>query len=382
MAPRNHNGKWLTPDQAQRLVDTCRQYLSRAPQADKLNKAIEIWPDISGSAPERILTSDHSKQVTRDWLYALEKYYCKNTVPTKRGVAWLKVPFEVGFAVNTENRLKQHLQNRKTTAFSLLLRPDASGAVSLVEDDESYAQLGEIVGSLLLSSYGESEGMNPTPAGTALLSKHKAARDSLTWDGQVQTLAKRMKRAINPEVEIERYCDLAQQKKKEYEPTKLEIRNLLGNYVEKRKTLGRRRVELAEISQVNRDAATNNLALEALRSSNKKQPVGHSSRVDPLKAYADKEIGATTADNPPDHIREEVNEIRRKGKEKLASSFKNCLMLLTLHRLLHPRIRQSQLSRSVVLLVKCSSTKNQRKKLLTRKTLMQLNWMLRGGMTS
>ncbi|KAL8656894.1 MAG: hypothetical protein Q9226_002464 [Calogaya cf. arnoldii] len=298
MAPRNHNGKWLTPDQAQRLVDTCRQYLSRAPQADKLNKAIDIWPDISGSAPERILTSDHSKQMKRDWLYALEKYCCKNTDPTKRGVAWLKVPFKVGFAVDTENRLKQHLQNRKTTALFaiaqavLRLPKNIQGfdfpqvmqleLFPLVEDDENYAQLGKIVGSLLLSSYEEFGGLNPTPAGTASLSKHMASRAPLIWDGQVQTLAKR-------------------------------------NYVEKRKTLGRRRVELAEISQVNRDAATDNLALEALKLSDEKQLVDHFSRVDPLKAYADKEIGATTADDPPDHIREEVDEIRRKGKEKASS---------------------------------------------------------------
>ena len=78
----------------------------------------------------------------------------------------------------------------------------------MIEDDDTYAQLGETVGSLLLSSYSRYSGLNPTPVGTAALKVYIAQRDLSIWDRQVITLAKRYKKADFPKSERDRYARL------------------------------------------------------------------------------------------------------------------------------------------------------------------------------
>ena len=227
-APASSTGKWLTPNQVSGMIATCRQYLKRAAAADDMNNAIDRWPYLSGPDRKRILTTQHMKDSTDLWLTALDKYYCQNIDPTKTDVEWTKVPYEVGFAVNTKDRLKRHAVNRGTTAFFaitqaiLRLPHNPAGDVygfdypktsqyelfALTEDDDTYSQLGEIVGSLLLSSYSRYGGLNPTPAGTAALKVHMARPDPSIWDRQLITLAKRYKKADFPKNERDRFARL------------------------------------------------------------------------------------------------------------------------------------------------------------------------------
>lgn len=88
------------------MIVTYRQYLKRAAAADDINNAIDRWPYLSGPDRKPILTTQHMKDSTDLWLNALDKYYFQNVDPTKTDVEWTKVPYKVGFAVNTKDRLK------------------------------------------------------------------------------------------------------------------------------------------------------------------------------------------------------------------------------------------------------------------------------------
>ena len=369
MVPASSTGKWLTPTQVSDMIATCRQYLKRAATADDMNNAIDLWPHLSGSDPGRILTTQHMKDSTSAWLTALDKYYCQNVDPTKTDVEWTKVPYEVGFAADTKDRLKQHAINRKTTAsFAitqavLRLPHNPRGGIHgfdypktrqyelfpLIEDDDTYAQLGEIVGSLLLSSYSAYGGLNPTLAGTAALKVHMARRDPSIFDRQVITLAKRYKKADFPQNERDRYARLergmkslrslpaleqeAKRKEKEWLAKQEEHRRLLVPLKGILQEVGAARAELATIRR-NQQTEINDQLLEII------QPLQELEEAELFRELTGlcqrsshpeevSQIQSMTEENVPDHVRAEnakdVQDCQTAGLQKLEAVIASAL---------------------------------------------------------
>ncbi|KAL9032027.1 MAG: hypothetical protein Q9180_006747, partial [Flavoplaca navasiana] len=296
MAPASATGKWLTPNQAEEMYHICQQYLTRVPTAKKMNTAIDTWPKPSGSDDQRILTNQHNKDTTQFWLAAMRKYYFHNVDTTKKDEPWVKVPSEVGFAVNTKDRLAQHCLNRKTTAsFAiaqavLRLPQNAANGIPgfgfpavkqhelfpLFEDDETYAQLGEIVGSLLASSYGTYGGLNPSDAGTASLSAAMVKRPQSVFDGQMISQANRIRKSMFPDIETDRFCDLqrslaslralpnlqkeSERKERECKERENKARASLEKLRKQWNTLGSLKKQSAEIMRKQQEEAIGDLA--------------------------------------------------------------------------------------------------------------------------
>ncbi|KAL8973753.1 MAG: hypothetical protein Q9197_002001 [Variospora fuerteventurae] len=224
--PRRDPGSWLSPDQTRQLVGKCKDYYTDAPNAQALNRAIDSW---QRTVPWAERGRKWTSQSSAEWLRCFRDLYCTNIDPAKASTGWAKCPFEVGFAVNTVGRLRQHAINSKTNslwapvhAISRLPAnvPNASGfgfpapgqweLFPLFEDDEPYAQLAEIVGSLLCSSYWFEGGLNPVHAGSASLSRSVESwrQDDSRWNRQVITLANRLECAQYPDIEHDRFDTL------------------------------------------------------------------------------------------------------------------------------------------------------------------------------
>ncbi|KAL8690054.1 MAG: hypothetical protein Q9224_004499 [Gallowayella concinna] len=212
-------GKWLTPVEARQLLQICRDYYNDAPNANAMNRAIERFPTYKDSRD--ILDNATAKKVFREWMDSFEEYYCANIDPIKQATMWTKVPLEVGFAMNTANRLGQHRANKKTSyvfaiVHAALMLPQSAPTIPgfgfpeaqqlelfpLWNDNEEYAQMGEIVASLLGSSYSLYGGLNPAMAGTASLNANRIGPDK--FNAQARALLERMKRAGLPDVETDR----------------------------------------------------------------------------------------------------------------------------------------------------------------------------------
>ncbi|KAI4089563.1 MAG: hypothetical protein LQ344_005278 [Seirophora lacunosa] len=244
--PRSNPGRWLSPDQNGQLADTCEEYQDDAPTARFLNQSIDSWQRKDRwPGPGRRWTS----RSFQNWLQCFRDLYCENIDPAKTTTPWVKCPFEVGFAVNTSARLRQHATNSNTNSIWALvhaiarLSPSSSGfglpapkqweLFVLFEDDEPYAQLGEIVGSMLCSSYWLHGGLNPVYAGSASLSRivHQWGPDHPKWMTQVVNLAERLELAEYPDVEHDRFASLRRalaallsQTDKEAEISRLELK--------------------------------------------------------------------------------------------------------------------------------------------------------------
>lgn len=260
-APRPHAGKYLSPVDHQQMVVKCRDYINDAYSASDMNQAIDSFRRTKPwTGPGRKFSST----VFDKWLPMFENLYAGNIDPAKTAVPWTKAPFEVGFAVNTEERLKEHAANSSTNSLWALvhalarLSPNVPAArgfgfplprqwelIPLIEDDEEYAQLGEICGSLLCSSYFFQGGLNPIFAGTASLSKHVQSwgPNHQKWKQQIFHLADRIEEAEYPAVEELRYAQLRRglQALKSWKAKKAVCEGLLRQWteVEKKKQLAR-----------------------------------------------------------------------------------------------------------------------------------------------
>ncbi|KAL8725873.1 MAG: hypothetical protein Q9166_007070 [cf. Caloplaca sp. 2 TL-2023] len=280
--PSPNAGKWLSPVQARELVQTCRDYLNDSPTAQAMNQAIDRWRR-SRERDKDILESDRSREVFREWLIAFEKRYCKNVDPNKATTLWTSVPFTVGFAVNTHNRLGQHRRTHNTGYIFavvhaiLMLHRDTSikgfgfpetrklELFPLWEDDEAYAQLGVIVGSLLGSSYWWDAGLNAAFAGTASLSMHVKELEPKKWDDQAIVLAKRIQKAQYPGCEFDRFNTLSRQlqalrevntkkleadhAEREYKKAEAKFETQLEKYEESHRAVGKLRKQLANVQE-------------------------------------------------------------------------------------------------------------------------------------
>ncbi|KAI4181224.1 MAG: hypothetical protein LQ346_006838 [Caloplaca aetnensis] len=223
---RPYAGRWLSPDQARAFLSTCEDYhttsrQAAAPTAGVMNKAIDSFPAfvVTNAKGQKFKT-----QVFDKWLQSMKDIYDNPSIAAnKRSMPWSRVPMEVGYAKDTITRLQQHAGNRSTNAlFGLthaILRLPNNPPISqgfefpkprqwelfpLHNDDEQYAQIGEILGSLICSSYHSMGGLSPIHAGTA---QHSVADvPSSTWDEQASNLATRIQRADYPNVEIQRFA--------------------------------------------------------------------------------------------------------------------------------------------------------------------------------
>ncbi|KAI4148100.1 MAG: hypothetical protein LQ341_001665 [Variospora aurantia] len=224
--PRSHPGRWLSPDQCRQLVLKCEDYFDNAPNAQVLNRAIDGWRRNTAWTDTR--RKWHS-QSSDQWLQCFRDLYCANIAPAKTTTPWAKCPFEVGFAINTVGRLRQHIVNSNTNSIWAVVHaiarlptnvPNANGfgfptptqweLFPLFEHDEPFAQLAEIVGSLLCSSYWFHGGLNPVHAGSASLTTSVVdwPADDSRWNRQVITLAERLEHALYPDIEHDRFDSL------------------------------------------------------------------------------------------------------------------------------------------------------------------------------
>ncbi|KAL9018249.1 MAG: hypothetical protein Q9185_004463 [Variospora sp. 1 TL-2023] len=245
--PRPNAGKWLTPDQSVQMVRKCMNYHANKVGYEAMNQAIDSW---GRKNPYTKSVRQWKSTSFKDWAPRFNLSYCANIDPTQRTTPWSKCPFEVGFAVNTVARLKQHAINSNTNSLWAPVHaiarlptniPNASGfgfpaprqweLFPLIEDNERAAQIGEIVGSLLCSTYWFEGGLNPIFAGTASLSKFVVHLnpDDPKWNRQVQTFAERLEHAQCPDIEHDRFdtlCRFADMRRsragEEAESTRLE----------------------------------------------------------------------------------------------------------------------------------------------------------------
>ncbi|KAL8927264.1 MAG: hypothetical protein Q9208_002440 [Pyrenodesmia sp. 3 TL-2023] len=185
-----------------------------------MNKAIDAFPSVvPGPTGQKFKT-----QVFDEWLQSMTDIYDDPTIPAdKRSTPSVRVPMEVGYAKDTITFLQQHAGNRSTNALfglthAILCLPNNPPASQgfqfpkpsqyelfpLYDDNEEYAQIGEIVASLVCSSYYSMGSLNPTYAGTA--SHNVADVPSSIWDDQASNLAKRIQRADYPNVEVQRFA--------------------------------------------------------------------------------------------------------------------------------------------------------------------------------
>ncbi|KAI4119873.1 MAG: hypothetical protein LQ338_007219 [Usnochroma carphineum] len=350
--PREHAGKWLTPDQAQQLVDKCRDYITDSPNALAMNQAIDGWKRKHRyTKPDRRWKSG----VFEEWLQNFEDLYCGNIDPNKKNVPWTKVPFEVGFAVNTEGRLKQHAGNQQTNSIWALVHaitrlptnlPGAQGfgfppvrqweLFPLYEDNEKYAQLGEIVGSLLCSSYWTFGGLNPIYAGTAILSKHVEdwPQDAFKWKRQARTLAIRIQRAEYPDIEHDRFDTRrrtlaalksldakrvdSQRLVREQEEKARQTQEKSDKWKQKLRELGALRKQLANQRQQSISASQDPEVTELLnmeRDAEEANLIRQFTKLNP-KAIPDAHEIEMEEQGIPDHVREEVRSCREEREQE------------------------------------------------------------------
>lgn len=319
-----------------------------------MNKAIDAYPSLVPIAKEQKFKT----QVSDKWLQSMKDIYDDPTIPAnKRSTPWSRVPMEVGYAKHTITRLQQHAGNRSTNALFGLThailrlpnRPPMSQGFGfpkprqwelfpLHNDDEQYAQIGEIVGSLLCSSYHSMGGLNPTYAGTA--SHSVADVPSSTWDDQALNLATRIQRADYPNVEIRRFAarkkdlealqswkakrDVCEEKEQKLKEAKQKRAEHEQEWIKANRRLGELRKELEKLEEQNA-AASQSPLVKDLYELNKRckenELVDQFSEVKlsaPLGAAPDWHITAMEEQGIPDHIRARV--IARVEQDEKAAS--------------------------------------------------------------
>lgn len=139
----------------------------------------------------------------------------------------------------------------------------------LWSDDQGHAQMGEILGSLLGSSYSRYGGLNPVWAGTT--SMHAENRDPAKFDAQAVNLVERIEKAEYPEVEHDRFDTLmrglkaakelrankakSEEAARKYEEAKIRHQQAMVKWEAQHKEIGNLRKRLAEAEERQRQAS-------------------------------------------------------------------------------------------------------------------------------
>lgn len=173
-------GKWLSGHEVDSLLQHIKLYLSKGTKADDFARNLDsqlssnqahIATLIHTLDLRRYAKKDSEKEHLNAWGEAIRRLYWKRLSATKSFDCFLRCPSEVGWSINQETRLGQHIKNVHTTpifgffhAWSLL-----TGKFPLTRQYSLFriwakeldlARVAEIGGTLLLSSMDEDGGLN------------------------------------------------------------------------------------------------------------------------------------------------------------------------------------------------------------------------------
>ncbi|KAI4239875.1 MAG: hypothetical protein L6R40_005427 [Gallowayella cf. fulva] len=180
--PRTEAGKYLSANQIDSLCTKYTSYIDDTDPAfrDAIDSAFN--QRLQGAGP-RWASNDRQRQTGRTWIKKAKGLYCHNVAPQDKDRPHLSAPFEVGWSQNVRTRLLEHRDNGSTTnifAFNNAITrlsltkggldstnpPFTVVLFPIWEHDEHLANVGEILGSMLVGSYWFQGGFNCTYAGT------------------------------------------------------------------------------------------------------------------------------------------------------------------------------------------------------------------------
>ena len=181
----NADFRWLSSQDVKALIARLERYLevepTGLPRADQraVDTRFGVWNSESKKSKVRWLQAGRAEGIIREWIETVMEIYCKN--PTDTTTAFRMGPAEVGWAINIKARCKQHAINSSTTYIWALLNAicresKSSGGFAfpkpmqlvlfpIWERDEMLCKVGEVVGSMLCSSYWYLGGLNCFHAG-------------------------------------------------------------------------------------------------------------------------------------------------------------------------------------------------------------------------
>lgn len=179
-------GKWLSANQVKKMLQRVDTYRKNDGQDMVENSSID-W-HLKG-VPKVSMERKHTGRPENmdAWQSALKKQYCTNVPPADADRPFLRCLQEVGFSIHGMQRLKEHIENEKTTTLfglvnSITRQKSAQGGFEfgkpwqlilfpLWKKDDQLARVGEVLGSILCSSYWFWGGMNIELAGYSLFKK-------------------------------------------------------------------------------------------------------------------------------------------------------------------------------------------------------------------
>ena len=194
----NHEYRWLSSQDIEALIAKLERYIevepSGLPRADQT--AVDIrhsnWTPGPNDSKIRWLQGQpggRPELIIQEWIDTVKQIYCQN--PTDVTTAFRMGPAEVGWASNTKARCRQHWNNSSTTylfgllnAICRISRPSSFAFPEPMQlvlfpirgRDEMMCRIGEVVGSMLCSSYWYLGGLNCFHAGTIVWHEEDGTR--------------------------------------------------------------------------------------------------------------------------------------------------------------------------------------------------------------
>ncbi len=203
-AASSQTGRWLSSSEADRLVERVEKYMANRNSDEAENVAIDNCFLPSAVHPK----FDPDRKRIREWQAEIRKQYCTNTAPNNVDIGFKRCPFEVGFSQNIRTRCAAHITNRNTTAIfglvnAITRQSKAQGGFAFPEawqlvlfplwaNNQKLAQVAEVFGSVLCSSYWFWGGMNIHLAGYSTLKPSSAPFEDNLWTEGIRATRKRL----------------------------------------------------------------------------------------------------------------------------------------------------------------------------------------------
>ena len=194
----NVDHRWLSSQDLEALIAKLERYLeverSGLPRADQaaIDSRLSTWFPRPHESKLRWLQGQpggRPETIIREWIDKVKEIYCKEPIDVT--TAFRMGPAEVGWASNTRARCRQHLNNSSTTYLWGLLnaicrtskpsgfafpKPMQLVLFPIWKRDEMLCKVGEVVGSMLCSSYWYLGGLNCVHAGTIIWDQEDGTR--------------------------------------------------------------------------------------------------------------------------------------------------------------------------------------------------------------
>ena len=185
-------GRWLSGTEVHDMVQALERYLDEiTPDLNLAQRIDGVFnppsKSVKAGAVSDPSTRSYAKTVTSKenllaWAKWVDKKFYLDVAPQRRDIPHLRCPTEVGWAVDLEARLKQHVTNSSTTyvygwlnaythlnpsSISVRFPYPRQHCLFRVWEQDFLPQISEILGSVLCSSYIEDGGLNCAAAGSA-----------------------------------------------------------------------------------------------------------------------------------------------------------------------------------------------------------------------